>query len=194
VTEQASLPERREVGVMLVDLFGFSAFVETAEPERTFATLAEYHAAVTPVVERHGGAVMDMVGDGVCVTFNGVTRVPEPELATVRAALELRSSLAEVVRTWKKRGDALDFRIGVSFGYATVGTVRVADRSEPRVIGSTVHVAARLCSAASRGAVFATERLVNAAESIATGTRVDGVSLAGLRRPPVVFELEPRGR
>lgn len=141
--------------MILVDLVGFTAFVEVSEPERTFATLAEYHSAVTPVVERHSGTVMDLVGDGVCVTFNGVRPIPEPEIATV-------------------------------------GVVRVAERSEHRVIGSTVHVAARLCGVARSGSVFATERLANAADTVATGVRVEGIELAGLRRPPAVFELMPR--
>ena len=38
--DQATTPERRVVGVHMIDLRGFTPFVESAEPERTFATLA----------------------------------------------------------------------------------------------------------------------------------------------------------
>ena len=192
MTSERAAPERREIGVLIVDLANFTQFVETTEPERTFATLGEYHDAFTPIVERHQGIVMDLVGDAVCLMFRATPAAPDPELRTVRAALDVQGSLAALVQGWKRRGDSIDFGIGVSFGYATLGHVSVAERSEYHVVGATVIVAARLASLARGGRVFATERLANDASSVASGTLVAGVEVGGLRQPPRVFELARR--
>jgi class 3 adenylate cyclase len=186
-------PTRREIGVLIVDLKGFTPFVEISEPERTFATLGEYHAAVTRVVERNEGVVMDMVGDAVCVTFQASSAAPDVELRTVRAALELQAALGPIVVAWRRRGDNLGFGIGVSYGYATLGYVRVAERSELRAIGSTVLVASRLAGAATGERVLATERLANAAAGVAAGTPAVDVELPGFRQPPRIYQLTPRG-
>jgi adenylate cyclase len=185
--------DRREVGVLIVDLKGFTPFVETSEPEHTFATLGEYHSAVTPVVDRHHGMVQDMVGDAVCVIFHASPAAPEPDLRTVRAALDLQAALVALVRAWTRRGDKLGFGIGVTYGFATLGSVHVAERAEYRAIGSTVLVASRLASAATGGRILATERLANAAASVASGTLLADVELRGLQRPPRVFELVALG-
>jgi class 3 adenylate cyclase len=187
-------PERREVGVLIVDLSGFTSFVEMAEPERTLATLGEYHSAITPVVERHAGIVMDMVGDAVCVTFHARPGAADPELRTVQAAFDLQTALATVVAGWRRRGDKLGFAIGVSYGYATLGFVRIGTHSEYRAMGAIVLVASRLASAAKGGRILATERLANAAANLASGTLLADVELSGLQRPPRVFELVARDR
>src|SRR5215468_3993281 len=44
---------RREVTVVFCDLRGFTAFAETAEPEEVMAVLAEYHACVGALIDRH---------------------------------------------------------------------------------------------------------------------------------------------
>jgi class 3 adenylate cyclase len=185
-------PVRREVGVLIVDLSGFTPFVETAEPERTFATLGEYHAALTPIVARNEGIVMDMVGDSVCVTFQASPGGTDPVLRTVQAAFDLQAALGRLVAEWRRRGDNLGFAIGVSYGFATLGFVRIGEHSEYRAMGATVLVASRLAGAAKGERILATERLTNAAATLASGTLIADVELAGLRRPPRVFELVAR--
>jgi class 3 adenylate cyclase len=188
-----SAPVRREVGVLIVDLSDFTQFVETAEPERTFTTLGEYHAALTPVVERNQGIVQDMVGDAVCVIFRASPEALEAELRTVRAAFELQAALRPLVAGWRRQGDHLGFGIGVSYGFATLGFVRIGEHAEYRAMGAIVLVASRLASAAKGERILATERLANAAASLAAGAPRIDIELKGLRQPPRVFELVPAG-
>ena len=51
---------RREVTVVFLDLRGFTAFAETAEPEEVMGVLREYHGEMGRVIarsRRHAGAL-----------------------------------------------------------------------------------------------------------------------------------------
>jgi len=134
-----------------------------------------------------------MVGDEVCVTFQASPGAADPELRTVQAAFDLQAALRRLAAEWRRRGDNLGFAIGVSYGYATLGIVRIGEHSEYRAMGATVLVASRLASLAKGQRILATERLANAATSLASGTALPDVELRGLRHPPRVFELVPAG-
>src|SRR5439155_8186408 len=56
---------RREITVVFLDLRGFTAFAETAEPEEVMAVLREYHAAMGHLINEHEGTLERFTGDGM---------------------------------------------------------------------------------------------------------------------------------
>src|SRR6185369_10295738 len=54
---------RREITVVFLDLRGFTAFTETADPEEVMAVLAQYHAAMGRLVVAHEGTLERFSGD-----------------------------------------------------------------------------------------------------------------------------------
>ena len=82
--------ERKVVSVLFVDLVGFTAGADAADPEDVHATLQPYHARVREEIERLGGVVEKYVGDAVMAVFGApVAHEDDPERA-VRAALAIR--------------------------------------------------------------------------------------------------------
>ena len=64
----AGLPagERRQVTVLFCDMVGSTAMTAAADdPEDMFELIAAYHPACSEVIERFGGYVARLVGDGV---------------------------------------------------------------------------------------------------------------------------------
>jgi class 3 adenylate cyclase len=61
--------ERKIVSVLFVDLVGFTAASEKADPEDVRARLRPYHARVKQEIERFGGTVEKFVGDAVMAVF-----------------------------------------------------------------------------------------------------------------------------
>ncbi|HSF04145.1 MAG TPA: response regulator, partial [Solirubrobacterales bacterium] len=61
---------RREVTVVFVDLRGFTAFAETAEPEEVMGVLREYHAEMGRLILEHEGTLERFTGDGMMIFFN----------------------------------------------------------------------------------------------------------------------------
>ena len=92
---------RREITVVFTDLRGFTAFSETAEPEEVMGVLREYHAALGRIVHAHEGTVEHFSGDGVMILFNDPLPLPEPELAALRMALEMRAGIGALAAGWR---------------------------------------------------------------------------------------------
>ncbi|MGH7821349.1 MAG: GAF domain-containing protein, partial [Candidatus Binatia bacterium] len=61
---------RRDVAVVFLDLRGFTAFAETAEPEEVMSVLRDYHAEMGRMILAHEGTLERFAGDGMMVFFN----------------------------------------------------------------------------------------------------------------------------
>ena len=66
--------------MVFLDLRGFTAFAETAEPEEVMGVLREYHAEMGRLVVEHEGTLERFTGDGMMIFFNDP--VPVPDAAT----------------------------------------------------------------------------------------------------------------
>ena len=69
-------PHRREICYVFVDLRGFTAFTDSAEPEEVEAVLRDYHAAMGALVAEHEGTLDRFAGDGILIFFNDPLPVP----------------------------------------------------------------------------------------------------------------------
>ena len=96
---------RRDVTVVFLDLRGFTAFAETAEPEEVMGVLREYHAAMGQLIMEHEGTLECFIGDGMMVIFNDPVPVPNPQERAVRMALAMRERFEESSgNAWSKLG------------------------------------------------------------------------------------------
>ena len=63
--------------MVFLDLRGFTAFAETAEPEEVMGVLREYHAEMGRLVLEHEGTLERFTGDGMMIFFNDPVPVPD---------------------------------------------------------------------------------------------------------------------
>ena len=89
---------RREVTVCFLDLRGFTAFAETAEPEEVMGVLREYHAEMGRLILEHEGTLERFTGDGMMIFFNDPVQVANPGERAVRMALAMRDRVADADR------------------------------------------------------------------------------------------------
>ena len=143
-----------EAAVVFTDIRRSSRLITTLPPQDYFALLNRSLSAQAHVVEIHSGSVVKFTGDGLLAVFRGMGRA---HLA-LRCALELAKPLAQ---------EPLPFGVGAAQGLILAGFVgdshAATRRRQYDVIGSTVHLAARLCSLAGDGEVVATRALHTAA-------------------------------
>ncbi len=112
--EVSQAEERRFVTVLFVDLVGFTATSDEADPEDVRARLIPYHERVRHEIEAYGGTVEKLIGDGVMAVFGvPVAHEDDPERA-VRVALRIQEGVDEL----NEQVDNLDLsvRIGVNSG------------------------------------------------------------------------------
>lgn len=182
-------PHRRKVVVVVLDLRGFTTFAESAEPEEMMEVLREFHEEMGLRIVESEGTLERFTGDGLLVFFNDPVEIPNPEERAARMALSMRSAASQLDTRWRRLGFDLGLGIGVSVGYATLGTIGFAGRWDYAAIGSVTNQAARLCDAAAAGQILISERLLASLEDLAEADPMGELSLKGFRRPVVAYSL-----
>jgi len=188
-TEDPLKSHRRDITVVFLDLRGFTAFAETAEPEEVMAVLREYHAEMGKLILEHEGTLERFTGDGMMIFFNDPVPVKDHAARAVRMAAAMRDRVAELAVTWKKTGFELDFGIGVAYGYATLGAIGFEGRLDYGAIGTVTNLAARLCAEAQPGQVLLSQKVTTSVEALVEVEPVGDVTLKGCSRPVKVFNL-----
>jgi class 3 adenylate cyclase/tetratricopeptide (TPR) repeat protein len=178
---------RRTVTVLFADVTGSTALGEQLDPEALRALMGRYFAAIKQIVERHGGTIEKFIGDAVMAVFGIPTLHEDDALRAVRAAIEIRDTLAGLNDELRQtRGMAVVFRTGVN-----TGTVVAGDPSagQTLITGDTVNTAARLEQAAQPGEILlgqATYRLVRDA---IVAEPMDPIEAKGKAEPVPAYRL-----
>jgi adenylate cyclase len=180
---------RREVTVVFVDLRGFTAFAETAEPEEVMGVLREYHAEMGRLILEHEGTLERFTGDGMMVFFNDPVEVPNPAERAIRMAVAMRDVVGGLAARWRKRGWDLALGVGIAQGYATIGAIGFEGRMDYGAIGTVTNLAARLCGEATGGQILISARVAGAVESLIEADDVGPVALKGLARPVPIWSV-----
>ncbi len=166
--------ERRWLTVAFVDLAGFTEFAAQQAPEPVALVLNDYFHAMDLLVERWGGTLAKVLGDGVLLYFepcdpgtqdvsaqNAGKATPgnareTSALACIEVSRRAAPVLDDLRARWRAAGvlPELATRVGVASGYCTIGDWGV-ERLDHTVIGSAVNLAARLQVAAPESGVLA---------------------------------------
>ena len=183
-------PHRREICYVFVDLRGFTAFTDSAEPEEVESVLREYQAAMGTVIAEHEGTVDRFAGDGILIFFNDPLPVPDPGKRAVSMALAMQGCFAPLRERWQKVGYDLALGIGVAQGYATLGAFGFEGRWDYSAIGGVVNLASRLSDEAQSGQILIDRRTRAALGDAAEVEPVGPLTLKGFSQPVVAFLLK----
>jgi class 3 adenylate cyclase len=174
---------RAEVTVVFLDLRGFTAFAETADPEEIMGVLREYHAEMGQLILEHEGTLERFTGDGMMIFFNDPVPVADAPARAVRMAQAMRERMRRLDAGWRKRGYELGVGIGIAQGYATIGAIGFEGRWDYGAIGTVTNLAARLCGEARPGDILVSQRVAGAVEDLVSLESVGALTLKGLARP-----------
>jgi class 3 adenylate cyclase len=180
---------RRQITVVFLDLRGFTAFAETAEPEEVMDVLREYHAAMGELILAHEGTLERFTGDGMMIFFNDPLPVPDPTERALRMALAMRDRVAQLATAWKRRGWELGMGVGIAQGYATIGAIGFEGRWDYGAIGNVTNLAARLCGEARAGQILISQRLLGTVDDLVECEPVGELTLKGFQRPVTGFAV-----
>lgn len=127
---------RKLTTVFTADVQSYSRLMEVDE-EGTLATLKLYRAAMSRLIESHGGRVINTWGDGLFAEFPSVVEA-------VRAAVDIQNDLAQR-NAGRPKETRMQFRIGINLGDV------IADGDD--IYGDGVNIAARLQATAPPGGI-----------------------------------------
>jgi len=184
-SDDAGGSERRWLTVAFVDLVGFTALAARLDAETLAGVLDEYLTELVAAVERGGGEVSKLLGDGALLVFapndRGGDRAARA-LGALRVCLEVPALLATLEARWRARGAPvrLQMRAGLASGFCTVGDRGGGSLVDFTLIGPPVNLASRLQGHAPVDGVLldaATAALVEASHTLAGPERL---SIRGL--------------
>ena len=180
---------RSEITVVFIDLRGYTAFTESADPEEVMGVLREYHGEMGRLIMAHHGTVERFAGDAIMIFFNDPIPLPNPAEQAVRMALAMHDAFAECGKRWRKLGYDLHIGIGVAQGYATLGAIGFEGRLDYGAIGAVSNLASRLCSEAKGGQTLVPQRVLGRVEDIVETEPIGELTLKGFHRPVAAFNV-----
>ena len=164
--------------MLFADVVGYTRLSEHLDPERVKRLLDGSFAHLIDDIERFGGQVDKVMGDGILALFGApISHEDDPDRA-VRCALEMHRSLAEYVAAQPDLVQPVRLRVGVNTGEVVVG--RVSGTDDYTALGDAVNVASRLQVMAPPGGTF-------------IGSSTEEQLSADIRRE-LVADAEVRGR
>jgi class 3 adenylate cyclase len=147
--------------LLYCDIEGFTTLAETAAPATVLGVLNGFLALIGRPIQAFGGALNQVSGDAVLVTYNLPVPAPGHEDRALRTARAIHRGLAGELCG----GRRVRVRIGINTGPVVAGIAGAGERLHYTVLGDAVNVAARL---EALGKVYG------------PGTYVSGTTVAGL--------------
>jgi class 3 adenylate cyclase len=134
----------RDVSVLFVDIRGYTSFSETRAVGAVFSMVNRYTEAVSAVIQRRGGTVVEFLGDGLMALFGAPDPLPDHARVSVQAACEVLTMLRDLALDPDDGDTPIGAGIGIATGRVFVGNVRTSDRFVYTAIGDVVNLASRI--------------------------------------------------
>ena len=182
--------ENREVTVLFADVRGFTPLTQGMEPQAVICLLNDSMAVMSSAVDAEGGVVDKYVGDMIMAVFGAPVHTQDHPSRAVRAAIRMRAGMAAMNEERARRGEApIRIGVGVNTGVAVAGNMGSPERLNYTVLGETVNLASRLCSAAAPEQILVSRATVDAAGGV-RATPLGGRSIKGFSGDVEVFAVE----
>ena len=135
----------REITVMFSDVRKFSTISSRLSPQATCRLVGDIMEALTAVIRRHDGVLVDYIGDGLIAIWNAPKDQPNHASLACMAAIEMVSALHEVDATWRDQiGANIQIGVGLNSGPALVGNTGTKFKLKYGPLGHTVNLASRV--------------------------------------------------
>ena len=133
--------------VLFVDVKKFSTLSNQFMPSDIIKLLNQFFTNLDNAIQRHGGEILKLVGDGALCIFP----TPDDHSAQVAAAAAALAALDDARAACDEDASATNFafRAALHVGDVHYGNIGSNNRLDFTVVGPTVNLAARLLTAAS---------------------------------------------
>jgi adenylate cyclase len=139
------IAEQIDAVVWFSDLRGFTRITDTA-PEEVMSLLNDYSDVIISAVDKHGGDVLKLIGDGTLAIFRAEDR-PHACNAALSAAVAAREGVVELNKQRAAKGKPLtDMYLGLHVGNVFYGNVGSRERLDFTVLGPAVNEASRIAA------------------------------------------------
>ena len=152
----------QEVCVLFSDIRGFTSMSEQLEASKVVTLLNRFFDKMIDVVFKYNGTLDKIIGDELMVLYGAPLKKRDDILNAVNTAKEMFISLDDFNKKMNDDGfPMLNIGIGINYGKVICGNIGSEQQMNYTVIGDTVNLASRLCSAAKPGEIIISESVYN---------------------------------
>lgn len=137
-------PREQDAAILFVDLTGYVGLSERLGPARTRDILKAFHTLVVNEAARHGGLVLDFMGDGAMLGFGIPDAGPADAANACRCAFGLARSFEARIAAGDFTADMGGIRVGGHFGPVVLSRLGHENQQQIAATGDCVNVANRL--------------------------------------------------
>ena len=131
--------------ILFADIRSFTTIAESQNPSDTIDLLNGYFSLMFDAINKHGGGINQMVGDGLMAVFGAPIFFEEHCEHAVRAALEMLDQLKVFnAQQSAQNKTQIHIGIGIASGEMIAGYTGTQNRAIYTCIGDTVNLASRI--------------------------------------------------
>ena len=182
--------EEREVTILFTDIRGFTSMSENMEPEQVVMTLNEYFSEMIDIVFKHNGTLDKIIGDELMVVFGAPLAAEDDTERALNTAVEMQNKIKELNNIRKQRGeDPVLVGAGINKGFVVSGNIGSRDMMDYTVIGDTVNLGSRLCSAAGPGEIIVSKEVIKDQEDNFLFKELEPILVKGKKNKINIFKV-----
>lgn len=174
--------ERKVVTVLFADIVESSSMVSGRDPEEADQTLLTILQVLTDSVDRYGGTVAQVLGDGIMAVFGAPSAQEDHALRACLAAQDIARSAID--------SDEFKMRVGISSGEVVAQIIETGVWTDYRTVGETVHIAAKLQQRAQPNSVLLSRETLDLVPKGLTVRTAGTLRLSATAEPVTAFALE----
>ena len=176
--------ETVEATVVFIDICGFTAISESADPDTVVNLLNDYFEVMVKEILEQDGYIDKFIGDAVMAVFRGDYHLDR----AIDAALAVREGIQ---RLPNKGSFSPDITAGINSGEMISGNIgsEQLKRLDYTVIGDTVNTAQRLQSVAEPGQILISQKSYEKVKESFNCNRIGDMKLKNKANPLVLYEV-----
>jgi adenylate cyclase len=182
--------ERREVAILFLDLKDFTSMAEGMDHELLHDLVGGVMAALSRVVEVHGGYVDKIQGDQIMALFGARTAGENDCVRAVACGMKMLETVSGINETLREAGIELAVRIGISSGQATVAPDALGHLT---AMGDAVNLASRMETSAQVNTLQVPEHVRTACGDVFEWKDLGYISVKGKAEDIHVFTVTGPG-
>ena len=183
--------EERQVTILFSDIRGFTSMSENMSPENVVSTLNEYFSDMIDIVFKYNGTLDKIIGDELMIVYGAPISAEDDTQRAVTTAVEMQKQIIRLNKKRKKRKEIpISAGIGINRGIVVSGNIGSRDMMDYTVIGDTVNLGARLCSAAGPGEILISSTVWKEAPKHYSYKKLEPIKVKGKKNKVSVYLIE----
>ena len=164
---------------------------EKMDPKTIVSTLNEYFSEMIDIVFKNNGTLDKIIGDELMIVYGAPLSSKDDTIRAVKTAIEMQLCIKEMNKKRKKKNEAeILVGAGINRGNVVSGNIGSRDMMDYTVIGDTVNLGSRLCSAASPGEILVSKSVYNALKNDFSFNKLDPIRVKGKAEKVNIYSIK----